>query len=295
MRKPDIKLDDARTLKWDDFEGKGFETALVGIYQHATKTSQEARDWYWTSIKNKRRASSISRGVAYLLAGIGVVGPLFAASRSDPANRLLFTQIGVTAIAVAALIQLCDTVFGWSSGWLRYISTVTAMEKLTLQFQLDWAGYCVARKTLADEDKKPLFDMSRSFELEIEKRRAEETDGWVAEFNRGMAALNEMIKFQKDATEKASAAAKSETEAKTQAARPGAIEANVVQSGPLKPIRVHLDGTDLGIFKGPSWAATGIVSGAHQLRLEFDDQSAEANKIVDVPAGGVARVDVKLS
>lgn len=295
MAKADIKIEKDGGLKWDDYLDKSAAEAVSSIYAHATAMAQQARDWYWTSIKKKKRGSIVIRTIAYALVIIGASGPMLAAVWKDEGTKLALTQIGVAAIAVAGLLQLCDTVFGWSSGWLRYISTVTAMEKLTLQFQLDWAGYFVARAGVKEEDKKPLFDLARAFELEIEKRRGEETDGWVAEFNRGMAALNEMIKYQKDATEKATTAAKSQLEARLKEEQPGAIEVTLTQGAPARPVKVVLDGVEEASITGVTWAKTGVAAGRHVVQLQWAAGDYGISRIADVPAGGVARVEMKLS
>ena len=170
MSKMDIKLKKTNSLEWDHFVLQSVEIALPRIYQHALEFSESAREWYWTSIKSKRQFSTLARAVSYALAVVGVAGPLLAATRTAPDIKIIFTQVGITALAIAGAVLLCDTVFGWSSGWLRYVTTVTAMEKLTLQFQLDWASYCLARTDpLADADKKPLFDVAKALELEIDK------------------------------------------------------------------------------------------------------------------------------
>jgi hypothetical protein len=294
VKKRNVTLEAGRNLLWNDFLHKDPATALPTIYDHADKTSKTARDWYWRSIRNKRLASMVVRTVSFSLAVIGAVGPLLAATKQDAQMKLQLTQLGVAAIAVAGLMQLCDSVFGWSSGWLRYTTTVTAMEKLGLQFQLDWAGYCLGRPALGEEDKRLLFDLAKTFELEIAKRRSEETDGWVAEFNRGMAALNEMIRFQKDATEKAAAQARAQLEAKIQAARKGSIEVTISQNGPSRPVRVFLDDEEKDRVSGSSWVIRDISPGQHKVHMELEDKSFGSSKIASVLPGEVARLEIKL-
>jgi hypothetical protein len=293
MSKKDIKLTKPNYLEWDQFVLQKVDVALPRIYQHALGFSESAREWYWTSIRMKRRFSTLARGVSYALAVVGVAGPLLAATRTDADIKIIFTQAGITAIAVAGAVLLCDTVFGWSSGWLRYVTTVTAMERLTLQFQLDWASYCLARtETLVDADKKALFDVSKAFEMEIDKRRTEETDGWVAEFNRGMAALNEMIKFQKDATEQATAKARASMDEKLRSEKSGGIELSVLQKPDLaKPIKIYLDDGDVGTLHGSTWAKTGIIAGMHTVRVALEGTAIDATRIAQVAPEQILKLE----
>jgi SMODS and SLOG-associating 2TM effector domain 2 len=295
MSKDDIKLKTTNSLEWNQFVLQKVEIALPLIYQHALDFSESAREWYWTSIKSKRQFSTFARVISYALAVVGVAGPLLAATRTAPEAKVVFTQAGITSLAVAGAILLCDTVFGWSSGWLRYVTTVTAMERLTLQFQLDWASYCLARtEPLTDADRKPLFDVAKALELEIDKRRGEETDGWVAEFNRGMAALNEMIKFQKDATEQAAAKARASMEEKFRSQNAGGIELSVLRPADLdKAIKIFLDGNEVGTLNGSSWGKTGITPGMHTVRLALEGTSLDATRIAQVPPGEILKLEFK--
>jgi hypothetical protein len=197
---------------------------------------------------------------------------------------------------LAGVVLLGDKVFGWSSGWLRYVSTVTAMERQTLQFELDWTAACLGRAAgFTEDDKKTFFELARQYQIELEKRRGEETEGWVAEFNTGTAALNDMIKFQKDATEKAARDARAAVETAANASLTGAIELTIAQpAGSQKPVSVRVD-DDVAEpdFLGSSWAKLGVSPGKHRLHVSIAGVG-EASRIADVAPGAVARVEVKI-
>src|SRR5512140_2967664 len=170
MAKQNISVSGADTLKWDLFVAQKATEALPKIYEHAMAFSQATRDWYWKSIKPKRICSVIARAISYALAAGGIASPLIAAIFEQPAVRLVFAESGVAAVAIAAAVMLCDTVFGWSSGWLRYVATATTVERLTRQFQLEWASYFSTSNGLTEADKKPLFDLAKTFASEIENQ-----------------------------------------------------------------------------------------------------------------------------
>ena len=214
MAKQDITQD--KTLEWNRFAKIPVNSALPGIYAEASEFSLRARKWYWQSIRTKRFWSTGARVVSYLFAVFGVVAPLVAAIGGKPELRLVWTQAGVVAFAVAGLIQVGDRAFGWSSGWMRYVTTVTGMERRTLQFELDWTQHLLLRAgEITDADVRPLFDIAKRFQTDIEKRRSDETDLWVGEFNTGLAALNEMVRARKEASEKSSEATRTVLETHT--------------------------------------------------------------------------------
>src|ERR1039458_8250711 len=190
-------------LKWDEFKDKLPPDALASIYTHITLTSASICGWYWSNIKVKRLTSLAARSIAFFLLIPGTGLQIYATTLNGAGEKLTLTQLAVASLAIAALVQLGDKAFGWSSGWMRYITTVTTMENLTRAFQLEWAKYLVSKTTALDgTDTKTLFDLARGLEQELLKLQADETTKWVAEFNAGISLLDSAIKTEREETEK---------------------------------------------------------------------------------------------
>ena len=66
---------------------------------------------------------------------------------------------------------------------------------------IDWV------KKLTDNDKRILFQSAKRLEEDISKMRSDETEKWVAEFNTSLALLSDLIKSQRESSEKAVEAA----------------------------------------------------------------------------------------
>src|SRR5689334_11382215 len=120
MSKTDVSHD--KPLEWNRFEKQPFVQAIPEIYKEATEFSKRVRAWYWKSIRTKRWWSTVGRVFSYLFAVFGAVAPLVAAVVAGDDHKLFWTQTGVVAFAVAGLIQIGDKAFGWSSGWMRYVT-----------------------------------------------------------------------------------------------------------------------------------------------------------------------------
>jgi hypothetical protein len=193
-------------------------------------------------------------------------------------------------------MQMGDKVFGWSSGWQRYVTTVTAMEKLSLDFELDAARYVLSRATLTAQDLPAFLDIAKQFTGQIEARRSEETAAWVTEFNAGLAALSDVIRVQKEASDKAVAARRDE-------AKPGAIEVGITQgTTPPKPVSVYLDGdaaTARKDFMGASVVFSSVSGGLHSIRVVRDEGKAGGEmvqeKSVTVTPGASVQVSVSFA
>jgi hypothetical protein len=286
----DIKY--PKELKWDTSVIKTPEEAAQEIFDHAVKFSHESREWYWKSIKSKKRASLTIRIVVFTLLIFGAILPLLAGLLDDPLPRLRCTQFGVAALAVAGLFQLGDRVFGLSSGWLRYITTVTAMEDLTRRFESDWKDYMFSKSgKISEVDVKPLFDLAKKFEDDISAKRIDETDKWVTEFTTSTALLNEMIKSQREAAEKSV----TEEKEKQKAQVPGAIELSIVPKGDPVEVMISLDEGKEETFTGLKWSMLGISTGIHKVKLSTTGKKPLIHEnAVNVPAGEVAKIEIKL-
>jgi hypothetical protein len=301
MGKTDIST--AILLPWDKYKSKPIDEALQTIYEHASGTSTKISGWYWTSIKTKRNTSLCVRLVTFLLLAFGTILPILAGLGNDPESRLQFTQYGVVALALAGLLQLADRIFGWSSGWLRYITTVTAMESLTRKFELDWAEYILNRMgALTESDTKQLFDMAKHFEDGMVKLQSDETDKWVLEFNSGIALLNDLIKSQRESGEKAVEAAHAAVTAQQAAVaanekskQGGAIEVTLIHKAEVKPVSISIEGNVQEEFLGTVWSRLNLSPGQHIINIAtIGDTPRIIKKVVEIPAGGVARVEVKI-
>ena len=241
--KPDLKQDSP--LVWNRYNGKTPKDALEQIYKDAHAISSEKRNWYWSSIKSKRWFSLKCRGITFGLLFLGTVFPLLAALQDKPGDKLLCTQWAIVLLAAAGLLQLADKIFGLSTGWMRYVNTVTAMESATTSFDIEWAKRLLSKVTPPDNaDVQALFTIAETFERELDKLQAEETKGWITEFNASLSLLDSAIKSQREDTQKqlellnttvanAVAAAKADEKAKaeTEAAALKAQEQGAIDVG----------------------------------------------------------------
>lgn len=299
MAKKDIQQETKDFLHWDQFDGKPAKESLPAIYEHAVAYSNTCRGWYWRSIRRKRMISLVTRLLTFTLGAFGVSAPLIAAIWSLDEHKLLWSQLAVVALAMAGLAQLADRIFGWSSGWLRYISTVTAMENLTRQFQMDWAMYFINRGiTDTAGEVKPLFEIAQRFELQLGALQSDETNGWISEYNSGAAMLSEIIKVSRETVDKSVLEIQTAAQAHTQGRAAGAIELTFTTNLQPRPsLRVALDGGTLEECSGLTWARLGVESGHHKIVVQASRDNAvlcEISKIIDVAPGAVVRQAIEV-
>jgi hypothetical protein len=290
-------------LKWDEYRDKQPQEALASIYAYITTSSKQICGWYWENISTKRITSLAARGVAFFLLVAGTALQIYATTLEKAPDKLTLTQLAVASLAVAALVLLGDRAFGWSSGWMRYITTVTTMENLTRSFQLEWAKYLVSKTTpLNAGDTKTLFDLARGFEQELLKLQADETTKWVAEFSAGISLLESAIKTQREETEKKIEAIRTTLTSQEIAAKAeeksratGSVEVALSFKADVKKIQITFGRDDPVDFLGTSWTKLGVAPGQHLLRIKtLTDPPQFVEKIIEIQAEAVARTEVKL-
>lgn len=294
MAKPDIK--EESYLSWNEYIGKSIDQALPSIHTKACALSELFTKWYWRSIGGKRRMSLGTRALTFFLLVAGTLMPILTGLHEyEVEQQLLFTQLAICSLALAGLIQVADKVFGWSSGWLRYIATVTAMENQTRKFEIDWAGYILSKNgIISDADIKPLFDIAVLFQDSMVKLLNDETEKWAAEFNTGTALLADLIKSQRESSEKAVEAANASII--TQRAKEnltGALEISIVHKANPVPVTIAIDNHNPESFLGTAWSCINVAPGQHTITIESNDTS-KIKKVAEVPAGGIARLEIKL-
>jgi hypothetical protein len=73
---------------WDTYKNKQPDEALGSIYTDIQATSLQMRNWYWTSIRSKRKTSLAVRGATVVLLIFGTILPIFAAIQVEAKDKL---------------------------------------------------------------------------------------------------------------------------------------------------------------------------------------------------------------
>jgi hypothetical protein len=268
------------------------------MYADVSKASATICKWYWTSIKTKRKTSLTIRALAFVGLAGGTALPIFAALCHEDVDKLRLTQGAVALLAISGLMVVADRVFGWSTGWMRYITTVTTMENLTRAFQLEWGRFLIARSAgapLDTADAKALYELSAGLEQELIKLQAEETTKWCAEFNTGISLLETMIKTQREETDKKLDAIRTSLSTQQKAAQAGAIEATLIHKADPKKVHVSLDNEPPEEFLGTVWSRMEVAPGIHKVRVQtLDNPPTSVERVVTVEPSRLATLEIKL-
>jgi hypothetical protein len=203
---PDFSLS---SLSWKDAD---LDNSLRQLHEYVENEASRQIDWYYHKKIWKTRMSSTLRCVAIVLFVLGGLVPIVKATLPPKAVTDMpfdFGQAGYLLIGVAAGCMGLDRFFGFSSGWIRYMTTALALEKSREEFRLTWTGQMSKlRGNPPDQDQiAQLILTCTAFSLAIKSQVEQETKAWVTEFQSNLAQLQKDLQAKADETKDKSRAA----------------------------------------------------------------------------------------
>lgn len=189
-----------------------FDKAAETVFSYAIGHTDEAVRWYTIAKRTKSRVSSIFRGIAISFGILGGLAPVIAAMVPSTVEigqppfqiqiQLLVTQAGYLAVGIAAGAVAFDRFYGSSSGWIRYMTAMTKIERLRLEFILDWAKLRRAAPAIEKAEILKLLERAILFRKELQQVIEDETNAWATEFQASISGLD---KYIQDTRQKAEA------------------------------------------------------------------------------------------
>ncbi len=196
-------------LPWKDSD---VENSLVELRRYVESEAQRQIDWYYAKKTRKARVSIVLRFTAIVLFVLGGLVPIIKATLpADVIAKLPFDfgQAGYLLIGVAAGCVGLDRFFGYSTGWIRYITTGMSIEKSLEEYRMEWARN-IARLRGAppnEEQLDQLIQICQTFSLAIKSQVEQETKAWVAEFQSNLTQLEKDLQAKADEVKSKSKAA----------------------------------------------------------------------------------------
>jgi hypothetical protein len=247
-------------LHWDKPE-----ESLRKVYDYVVAVSDDARGWYQSRRKPKKKLGfSLRLGALALTVAAGLV-PL---SSIPP-------KVSTVMLAIAGLFVSFDALAGHTSGWVRYMLAQQKIERAHDAFVMEWNALRAAKT-----DAATMLDRAKTFLLAVGKIVDDETQDWAAEFQ---SALKEMDKARRAAAE---------------AERGGAIEVTVKNAKAVTEWTLEIDGNLRGSTSGKNLAVTDVPVGLRKLKAYGQDPQGKRlsdEKTVKVEAGATVAKEFELS
>ena len=261
---------------------------LDTLADYAISLAESSKNYYKNNSRFKKAWAKGLRVTAILAGALGGLLPILSQIYSsnskalDPAWATVAITVAITAIGF-------DRFFGFSNGWMRFISTEMKIESKIQQFRLSleaerfsWLG-----KSPTFEQAKSMLVLTVNFIKEILEIVQDETNTWMIEFQ------NVIQKFNEDLNVKA------------EVSKLGGI--NVVVENADKctqGITLFLEGQEPVTFFGSTYSRNNLYPRMYKISVkgisteEKEGKSVEraqqAEGLVNVLPGNIASVTLKL-
>lgn len=257
--------------------------SLDKVALYVRSVADKAMKWY---LHRKERKRLIAQGLrsfaiaATALAGlIPLLAELFTTAQGQP--KIAPAWASVALLLAGAAVGL-DRFFGFSSAWMRFLTTQMQIHHALHAFLLDWESRRAAWEGKSDpgqQETEAGLKRSKDFLIQVDAILKGEMDTWVAEFGKALAEIDKAAKAQ------------------TEVMRLGAANVAVANGEKCAAgMRLAIDGGAEQTYHGKTMALRNLVPGAHTIKVRgrIGNKELQAEHAFKVAAGEVVPVDLTL-
>jgi hypothetical protein len=196
--------DDLRLEEWDPTAWSQLPPGEAAKYllDHVLAEAAEADAWYRRHKGRRATYSRTIRAVVILFGAVGGFAPIVAGLRVGAItaeNAAVINQLGFLCIGVAASLLAFDRYFGVSTGWLRYVAALSAIQRQRAEFLFQWSELLrEISNSPTPDDLSRFIECARSFRLTIIDVIARETEAWNTEFRSSFADLERLVRAEQE-------------------------------------------------------------------------------------------------
>ncbi len=237
--------------------------------------------YYMRSRRKQKLGSKWIRGCSVALMGLGGIFPLL----SKFENLKYISDLGYVCIALAGTALFFDKYFGFSSGWIRSITTSMEIEKQLRAVRFRWSIE-MAKLDNCDPDQSKLtcdkmvelLTMLKDFVGQVDELTKQETQSWAAEFQSNTAELMKMANQKADEM------------------KPGSVKVTIKNTINATGLNIRLDGGDSLAPNGTEVLFNNISPGSYIVTLsgELGGVKKSQTAVVTVESGKIAAVEIEL-
>lgn len=177
-------------------------SALEPLVKQAIASARATHAWYDKRASHVKNLSRWSRLVAIWLGVLGGLCPLLPTSMFAPfleyfpASGATATGSGLVFFGFAGGCLLLDQAFGFSSAWMRYRLAELRLGKLIRTFEVAVESELAkcGGKILSAHRADYVLARLKGFVADVENRKIEETENWVAELKAGLLQIEQIAK-----------------------------------------------------------------------------------------------------
>jgi SMODS and SLOG-associating 2TM effector domain 2 len=257
--------------------------SLQALADYVAHEAESAIRWYLRKKDSKRRWAQGLRFLAIFATALAGLIPLLAEIFETDGRPDIPPAWASVALLVAAACIGLDRFFGYSTAWMRFLTTEMEIRHALHDFLLDWEGSRAAREGKSDpgpEQAAAGLRRCKEFLAKINGILKAEMDTWVTEFSAAIADIDKAAKAQAEIM------------------RLGAANLTVSNGEQCADgWRLSIDGGAEETRRGRSAALRNVVPGAHTVSVSgaIAGQERRAEQAFTVAAGETASVELTLA
>lgn len=241
---------------------KPLDDAFVKVIVGVNATAQ----WYADKKSKQSNWSQSIRFLSIILIGLGGIFPLIGKIESEKTIIVDFTNWGYVTIAAAGTLLFLDRFFGFSSAWIRYVTTELEIRKQIREFEISWqiemAKIDLCLIELTCDKMVQLLTMLKDFSTVIDELVKQETTNWATEFQNNISELQKMAS------------------AKLSELKPGSVKIVMKNAAKYKKITIKVDNIERKIIVGAEALIDNISPGSHTILAEGEPILAGVNNLI---------------
>jgi hypothetical protein len=180
-------------LKWSNDDAT---TSLKQLYHFVNNECDQAIRWYFNKKQTKKIFGYVFRIGAIIAVAISGIIPILGEILETGGVPMLSPGWATVALGLAALFISLDRFGGYTSGWIRYIRTGQALNKLQSDFRIEWEKQMLILQ--ADQSNletvRQAVDKCKKFLAQVNAVICAETDQWAQDFQKILHELEEDAK-----------------------------------------------------------------------------------------------------
>jgi hypothetical protein len=268
-------------LSWEPEQQR---QSLESLARYVADEAGLAINWYLVKKRNKSLGARLLRvGAIGFVAAAGAI-PLLAEIDwfqvdGGPIVEPIWSSL---ALVLAGTCVGLDHFFGFSTAWMRFLTTEMQIRRALHDYLLDWEG---RRATwpdsgLSPEEVEAGIGQCKAFLSKVNGILAEEMDTWVQEFSAALKTIDEAAR------------------ARAETMRLGAANLTVTNGDACADgWRLSVDGGVEAVHSGKSAAMRDLVPGPHGVRVQgtISGKEMRAEKAFVASAGSTVEVTLTLA
>jgi hypothetical protein len=191
VTKGELARPDLNELDWSD--ERRSEPLLV-VFNHSVGLASEAEAWYRRERPPKSRWGRALRVGAIVLAGVAAVLPILTQISTNDGEPTIAPGWAAVALAAAATLVALDRYFGFSSGWMRFMTAELKLTHLRHDFEYAWqAARATAHTPASEGEVAAMLALARGLVLAVDDAIADETLAWTTEFRSALQRAEQSL------------------------------------------------------------------------------------------------------